>query len=469
MDDIPNWIIEETKTANFGDKRLIKRYGNILNRLCGAPNESIPASCKGWNETLAAYRFLNHQNVTAEQIMSPHRDATLERIKGEKIVLIPQDTTEIDFTGRKSLLGIGCLTQKSGQGFYLHPSIAVTPERCCLGVVDMQSWVRPDIGKQTNRKKRPIEEKESYCWLKGYQEANKIALAAPDTVIVSISDREGDIYEVLEKLPSEENKAYWLIRCNHDRSILNKTTQKFELKLREAVSQSSPIGQLEFEMPAGTSYRNCKKRNTRTERTVKQEIRACSVFLRPPVRKEKKLESIEIHVVHCKEIDTPQGEECIEWFLITSFPVTSSEIAIEIVNWYLCRWLIETFIKILKSGCKVEELQFETFQATINCIAFYMIVAWRVFYLTMLGRECPDIDCSVVFEESEWQSVYVMSYKKKPPTQPPKLYEMILMIAKLGGFLGRKSDGYPGTKVMWLGMQRMKDFTLAWETFHSLE
>lgn len=216
MDDIPNWIIEETKTANFGDKRLIKRYGNILNRLCGAPNESIPASCKGWNETLAAYRFLNHQNVTAEQIMSPHRDATLERIKGEKIVLIPQDTTEIDFTGRKSLLGIGCLTQKSGQGFYLHPSIAVTPERCCLGVVDMQSWVRPDIGKQTNRKKRPIEEKESYCWLKGYQEANKIALAAPDTVIVSISDREGDIYEVLEKLPSEENKAYWLIRCNHD-------------------------------------------------------------------------------------------------------------------------------------------------------------------------------------------------------------------------------------------------------------
>jgi hypothetical protein len=469
MEMLSNWVIEETKIADFGDKRLNKRYGNILERFCNSPNKSIPASCKGWNETLAAYRFLNHPSVTANKILSPHIDATLMRIKGEKIVLIPQDTTEIDFTGRKSLSGIGYLTQESGQGFYLHPSIAVTPERCCLGVVDMQSWTRPEIGKRENRKKKPIEEKETHCWLQGYRAANVIALAAPDTVVVSISDREGDIYEVLENLPSEANKAYWLIRCNHNRSILNQITQKFELRLRETVIQSSPIGQLEFEMPAGTSYRNCKKRNTRTNRTVKQEIRACTVFLKPPVRKEKKLKSIEIHVVHCKEIDIPPGEDCIEWFLITSYPVVSSEVAMEIVNWYLCRWLIESFIKILKSGCQVEELQFETFQATINCIAFYMIVAWRVFYLTMLGRECPEIDCSVVFEENEWQSVYAMTHKKKPPKEPPKLYEMILMIAKFGGFLARKSDGYPGTKVMWIGMQRMKDFTLAWETFHTLE
>jgi len=126
------------------------------------------------------------------------------------------------------------------------------------------------------------------------------------------------------------------------------------------------------------------------------------------------------------------------------------------------------YIKILKSGCQIEELQFETLDATLNCLAFYMIIAWRVFYLTMLGRTCPEMDCSVVFEESEWQSVYAITTKKKPPKKPPKLGALILMIAKLGGFLGRKSDGYPGTKVIWIGIQRMKDFTLAWETYHSL-
>ena len=123
MDDLSNWVIEETKTANFGDKRLTDRYGNIVDRLCASPNQSIPASFNGWKETLAAYRFFNHEDVTPEQIMSPHRDATLERIKKEKIVLIPQDTTEIDFTGRKSLSGMGCCQSQSG--------LSQKPERVC--------------------------------------------------------------------------------------------------------------------------------------------------------------------------------------------------------------------------------------------------------------------------------------------------------------------------------------------------
>lgn len=463
-----DWIIKETKFANFGDKRLNKRYGSIINSMLSSPTESIPTTFRSWGETLAAYRFYNHGNVNPERILSPHFDATIERIKMEKIVLIPQDTTEIDFTGRKSLSGMGYLSNESGQGFYLHPSIAFTPERLCLGVIEMQHWIRNEIGTRNYRRQKTIEQKETYCWLKGYEAANKVALMAPGTTVVSIADREGDIYEVLEKLPSEVNKAYWLIRCRHDRTILDEKTNKFELHLKDEVSKAHPIGNIEFEMPSGTSYRNCKKRHTRKARTVKQEIRVCSVSLRPPMRKNKRFESITIQVIHCKEMDTPKDEEAIEWFLITSVPIDSAEKAIEIINWYLCRWLIEMYIKILKSGCKVEDLRFDSYEATVNCIAFYMIVAWRVFYLTMLGRTCPDIDCTAVFEESEWKAVYAISTKKKPPEKPPKLYDIILMIAKFGGFLGRKSDGFPGTKVMWIGLQRMKDFTLAWGTFHAM-
>ena len=463
-----NWVIEETKSADFGDKRLNKRYGDLLNSFASNPNKSIPSTFKSWSETIAAYRFLNHENVTVPQILAPHKEATLERIKNENVVIIPQDTTDIDFSDRQSLSGMGYLTKEKSKGFYLHPSIAFTPERCCLGVVDVQLWIREALGTRAEWYKKPIEQKETYCWIKGYEAANEVALAAPNTTVVTVADREGDIYELFEKLPSKDHKAYWLVRSQHDRVILNEESQQFELRLWEAINASNSIGTIEFKMPAGTSYRNTKKKHTRTERTVRQEIRFCTVFLRPPRRKGRKLSSIAVHAVHCKEIDAPTGEEKIEWLLLTSYPVKTAEEAMEVVQWYLCRWQIEIFFKVLKSGCVVEELQFNTFKGTSNCIAFYMIVAWRILYLTMLGRNCPDMDCSVVFETNEWQSVYAIATKKPPPKEPPKLNEVILMIAKLGGFLGRKSDGYPGPQVMWIGIQRMKDFTLAWETFHSI-
>lgn len=466
MQEALNWIVEETKTANFGDKRLNRRYGNLLNSLASAPNKSIPGSCKSWNETIAAYRFFNHEDVTAEEILFPHKEATIERIKKEKIVLVPQDTTEIDFSGRKPISGMGYLNHENSHGFYLHPSLAITPERLCLGVIDMQTWSREKLGVRKKRNSKSIEEKESYCWLKGYAAANEIALAAPNTTIISIADREGDIYELLEKTPSDSNKAYWLIRSQHNRNLLSAAGKDMELRLREELNASKIIGEIEFKIPKGKIYnRKASRRKPREERIVRQEIKSCTVYIKSPQYKETKLASTAVNVVHCREINAPNDEERIEWFLLTSYPVTNAETAMDIVNWYLCRWQIEVFFKILKSGCAIEELQFDTLKATTNCIALYLIVSWRISFLTMLGRRCPDIECSTVFEENEWQSVYAIVTKKSPPKKPPKLNDIILMIAKLGGFLGRKSDGYPGCKVMWIGVQRMKDFTLAWETF----
>ena len=163
MSKIQNWVIEETKTANFGDGRLNKRFGEILNNFGGSPSKSIPSSMKSWSETIAAYRFLNNENVDATKVLSPHREATFARIKKEKIVLLPQDTTEIDFTGRHPIQGMGYLTSENSHGFYLHASIAITPERLCLGVVDMQTWAREKLGTRLERDKKSIEAKETYC------------------------------------------------------------------------------------------------------------------------------------------------------------------------------------------------------------------------------------------------------------------------------------------------------------------
>lgn len=465
MQNLDNWVVEETKTANFSDKRLEKRFINLLDCFAKSPDKSIPGTCKTWGETVAAYRFFNHEDVTEKEICRSHYDATLERIKKEKVVLIPQDTTEIDFSGRKNLRGMGYLGDEKSQGFYLHPSLAVTPEKLCLGLVDVQIWQREEFGIRDQRKDKPIEEKESYRWLKGYEIANCIALSAPETTVVSISDREGDIYEVLERTPSKENRAYWLVRS----SINRKTLEEDSLKLHDTVKTVSPIGEIEFELPLGRTYnRDKSKRKQRKTRRVQQELRICTVKLCPPQRKGDKLKPVFVNVIHCVEISPPSDEDKIEWFLLTSLPVNDAETAIDIVGWYLCRWQIEIFFKILKSGCAVEKLQFESFKAASNCIALYMIVAWRILYLTTLGRACPEIGCDCVFESDEWQSVYTIVTKKPPPKKPPKLNEIVLMIAKLGGFLGRKSDGYPGPKVMWVGIQRMRDFTLAWGTFKSM-
>lgn len=339
--------------------------------------------------------------------MSSHKMSTLDRIKQQDIVLIPQDTTAIDFSGRKTINGMGYLDKEKSHGFYLHPSIAITTSGLCLGVVDLQHWSRDKLGIREERKQKSIEEKESYCWLKGYKAANKIALSCPDTLVISISDREGDVYEVLENIPSQTNKAPWLIRSNINRRTLE-SSNKASCKIHDAVKASDPLEEIEFKLSPGKIYRRTmpQKSNDRKERIVKQSIRACSVNLSPPKRAKKKLSSVSINIIHCVELDPPSVEDCIEWFLITSIPITDSKTAISIVKWYLCRWQIETFFKVLKSGYTIEKLKFDRLKATLNCIALYLIVSWRVLYLTRLGRVCPDIECSTVFEDDEWKSIY---------------------------------------------------------------
>lgn len=191
--------------------------------------------------------------------------------------------------------------------------------------------------------------------------------------------------------------------------------------------------------------------------------------MKPPKRQACSLLPVEVNVVLCSEAKPPEGEKALEWLLLTSVAIDTAERALEIVQWYLCRWQIEIFFKILKSGCEIEELQFESFSRTANCLALYMIVAWRILYLTMLGRHCPELRSDFVLNEREWQSVYAITQRKKPPSKAPSLNIIIRMIASLGGYLGRKHDAEPGPQVMWIGMQRMRDFALAWEVFPGLK
>jgi len=452
-----SWVAEEIKAVNLCDKRLKKRLGNVLEALGDKPTTSIPLACRGWGELKAAYRFFDNEKVNEKEILNSHRLTSIDRIKQEKVVLLLQDTTDLNYTGKNDIEGLGKIgNDYECYGIYLHAMLAVTPERISLGCVNSKFWTRQEEGIRAQRGKKKIEDKESYRWIEGFKIAEEIAKEVPNTLIVNVADRESDIYEFFLQTNGirEKQGAHWIVRSAHNRNV----TGKGDKKIWEGVRESPVIGEIEFAMPQGRK---------RKARQVKQEVKLAKVKLNPFFNRGfKEKSNIEINAVLAEEINAPRGAVKAKWMLLTSLPITSYEQAVEIIQWYLCRWQIEIFFKLLKSGCGVEELQLEKAERLRKCIALYLIIAWRILFVTMQGRKCPDMPCDTLFEDDEWKSVYMVTYKRSPPKTPPRLQEMIIMIAKLGGFIGRKSDGEPGAKTIWQGMQRMRDFAVAWDAFN---
>lgn len=464
MESTTSWVSEELKGVNLGDARLNKRCQQLVSTLSNHPQKSLPKACKGWAETLACYRFFDNPKVNPDKILTPHKKATLKRIAEEKVVLMLQDTTEMNFSHREKIEGMGRLSRKFEQGFYLHPTLAVTPERISLGVLEAYNWARSvQKNDKAEQDKKPIEKKESCRWLNSYRLSNEIAKQNPKTLIVNVADREADIYELFLEKEQEENNAHWLIRAFQNRRLVDTETEEaIDERLYETVKSHAIICEYEFELPASS-------REHRKARKVIQEVRAGEICLRPPKKSDKKYMPVTVNFVYCTEKNPSKEGKPIEWLLLTSLPVEKGEDALKIVQWYLCRWQIEVFFKVLKTGCEIEELQLESYDRILNCLSLYLIVAWRVLSVMTQSRENSKVSCEIMFEKDEWQAVYAVVKEKKPPKNAPSLNEMVKLIASLGGFLGRKSDGEPGPESLWVGMQRMKDFAIAWPIFRKLK
>ena len=208
-------------------------------------------------------------------------------------------------------------------------------------------------------------------------------------------------------------------------------------------------------------------KRTRSARTAQMEVRATRVTLHPPQRKGKKLPRVTFSVVMATENDPPKDEDPIDWVLLTSLEVREFQTALEIFDLYAVRWEIEVFHRVLKTGCRVEELQLKKDERTKVAIALYMVVAWRVLYLMTLGRECPTLPCDVVFEKDEWQAFWVIVHDghQEALDEKPSLGEFVRKVAEYGGFLGRKCDGYPGPQSIWQGLTQVRHFAIAWRVY----
>jgi hypothetical protein len=449
-------LAAELTAIELGDQRLNRRARRLLEKLGEKPTVSIPAACGGWGETKAAYRLFDHPEVSAERVLAPHIACTEERLRAYPRVLCLQDTTELDDTTKKDrIVGLGPLNYESRWGLYLHPTLALTPERVPLGLLEAYTWVREpgSLGEQKDPN-RPLEEKESVRWVDGFARVNALAEQLTDTRLTYIADREGDLYDLFVEAPCPERGADWLVRVPHTERLLTDGR-----KLRAVIDAAPVLTEISFERPAA---------NGRRARTVHQQIKAVRVTLKPPARPDRTLPEVTVTALLATEPQPPADEDPLNWLLLTNLPVETAEQAVEKLSWYLCRWQIEVYFKVLKSGCRVEQLQLETRERLEPALAFYMIIAWRVLYLTMLGRECPEMPCDAVFADEEWKAVYLVTQRKPPPAEPPSLDTMVRMVASLGGFLNRKSDGFPGPKTLWIGLQRIPDFVLALEAQRSI-
>ena len=459
------WVSDELATLDLGDTRLDDRCHLVLERLGDKPSLSIPAACHSLAEVTATYRFFDNERVDDYELLRPHRAAALARMREHRVVLLPQDTTELDYTRPHEVVdGAGPLTYKTQSGFHNHVQLALTPQRLCLGVIDADIWGRDplDFGKRLEKSSKPIEQKESFRWLQSYRRACDVAEQVPDTQVISIADAEGDIYECfLAALPElGQRKADWIIRASQDRLLAKDPRHPLGVrKLREAVSATLVLGTMEMEV---------SRKAGRSKRTAKMTVQSITVTLRPPERRTDpplRLDPVTINIVLVRETEPPAGEEPIEWLLLTNLSVATFAQALTVADYYACRWQIEIFFKILKSGCQVEKLQLETEDRLKPCLILYMIVAWRILYVTYLGRECPDVSCAAVFSDAEWKSVWTIVEGKPIPTTPPTLAEFLKLVASLGGYLDRTCDGPAGPQTMWIGMQRTIDFARAWQMF----
>jgi hypothetical protein len=462
----------ETASAELGDKRLNKRLSLILQRAETHPNLSVPAAMQGRAEMDAAYRFFANENVTPEKIHVPHYAMTRKRIAEHAVCLLVQDTTELNLTRpNQQVQGAGPMSSNAQFGVFLHPMMAFTSDGIPLGFVWQKTWARdaivtdvPAKTKQKNRKVTPIAEKESIRWIEGLRAAREVAEQCPETQCVLVCDSESDIYEMFaEPLTTQHGRPLEiLVRGCQDRA-----SSEQGMKILDIVRATECRYTATVEVSsrkAKTQAETRKRQMDRPSRTAEVEVRSSCITLRPPYRHDCKLEPVTVNVVLVEEVTPPAGQVPIQWMLITTLPIESDEQVCAIVAHYCIRWGIEVYFKTLKSGCRIEERQFQFIDRELNALAIYMLVAWRVMLLCRMGRSCPDLDCEVMFETSEWQSVYVIVKKQDPPSTPPRLNDIVRMIASLGGYVPHKKTE-PGTQTLWIGLQRMHDFANCYDSF----
>jgi hypothetical protein len=450
--------VEELGRGSWKDKRLCKRAGMIAQVLSVNPALSFPKAFQSDAGLEGAYRFFGNPLVTPEAILGGHFDATRERCAQEPCVLVIHDTTKCSFSGEGERSGLGRV-MSAGQAFFAQVALAIADDgtRRPLGIPHLKTWARTE------------EEVESGSEQARWGEA--VASAAgrlAGAILVHIIDREGDSYELLSELV-DTNESF-IIRSCHDRLLESEDDSR--RKLHQVVAQMEQ----EVERSAKLSKRTAGKRSPkqkkihppRSARTAQLSVAFATVTIRRPrphprhseLRKSLALPpSLTINVVRVWEANPPEGEEPVEWVLLTNTPVECVEDAILTVERYRARWTIEEYFKALKTGCAYETRQLQDYESLVNALAVFAPIACTLLALRSETRRVPDAPAETIISQDELAVLRALGRVKLSPS--PTVKQVLLAIAAMGGHI--KYNGPPGWKTLWSGYADLRLLTQGWQ------
>jgi hypothetical protein len=441
---LTDWAAHELQSVRLGDRRLDRRLITLVGDLAARPEASVPQATASWAGAKAAYRFWDNPRADPAAIRAGHRQRLLERLPAGQPVLALQDTTSFDFTTHPRTRGLGYLGHPKRFGFLAHTVLCVSTDGVPLGVLHQQVWRRDPahLGKRARRRGKPTAAKESRRWLRGLAATGRLLPA--DQAVVAVADREADFYDLFAA-PRRPGLDL-LIRAKLRRRV------RHEAKLLLPAVQAAPVaGRHTVEVPG---------HGDRPGRQAVLTVRFATVTLEPPAThpRRRQLAPLTLTAVLAEEEAPPAGEKPLRWLLLTTRAVTTLAEAVEVVAWYALRWLVERYHYVLKSGCRVEQLQLEEAARLQRALATYSVVAWRLLWLTYEARRRPQAPCTEVLSEQEWALLHRQRRPQEAlPERPPTLQQAVRQIAQLGGFLGRKGDGDPGVTVLWRGLRRLSD------------
>ena len=400
------WVEAEFGGVDFGHEVARQRLVRIAGAKARNPSASYTECFAGDRHQLKAYyRFIGNEReaINAQGILRGHRERSVGRMKGYKRALVIQDTTDLDFSERLHCNGLGDIgknqTGAVSQGLKMHSSLAVTEEGLPLGVLDTQIYASHFDGEK-KAQDRPIEEKESYRWLRTIDDLNDLAEYLPETELICVGDRESDLFELFDYRRRKAHGIGLLVRAKHNRCL-----EEQSHKLFDHLEALPLMAEARIDVPRQREKKSKPSKPGRIAlpaRTARVHLKWDKVTVSAPSTPQtRNLQAVELYALSIVEPNPPQGAKALRWVLLSTVPILSRKQALRCLRWYTLRWRIEEWHRVLKSGCHIESHQHRSADKLARAISIDAVIAWRVMLLSLLGREVPEIPCELIF--SPWE------------------------------------------------------------------
>ena len=469
--DAASWAGHEFGGARLGDARLSARLVLSARQMGESPMRAMPGAANGTRALVKGhYRLIDQpaeSAVTVDNILAPHRERTLRRMRTHDTVLCIQDGTRLNFTRRSRTEGLGVIgsnqTGAVARGLDLQTTLAVNPDGVALGVLRAAFDAPEPPNPEEKGRLKPREARKSFRWVEGLRDCAAAAeRLGESTRVVCTMDREADFLDLFVERRAHAPQVDLLVRAKVDRVVGQQQTpdghtvpRRLFDEMRNAPARGTALVEVR-RLSARVKASKQPPKDGRAARVAELTLRYWQVALACP-----DAEPVELFVVHAREQQPPPAVKPLEWFVLTTLPVTSADDATRILGWYALRWRIEEYFRVLKSGCKVEQLQHHTAERLERAIAIKMVVAWRIQLMVQLGRETPDLPGELLFSDSELRVLATFARSRNLPA-PTRLGDAVGLVARLGGWLGYKRAP-PGAQLMWHGYAKLVAMSFAFE------